>query len=210
MIATKSSRHVGCHSVRRAAYFVAFALGALTLPVIRAQGSAVSFDPAQTNVGFSVGSTLHTVHGTFKLKSGQIQFDPTSGKASGAIIVDATTGNSDSEGRDKKMHQQVLESQKFPEIVFTPIAIKGTIAAHGTSQVELSGVLRLRGQDHDLAMPVAVEPAAGGQLHATTKFPVPYVKWGLKNPSNFFLKVDDTVDIEIDATVLWRSNPVSH
>ncbi|MGA8222769.1 MAG: YceI family protein [Candidatus Acidiferrales bacterium] len=168
-------------------------------PALRAQETIVTLDPAQTKIEITVGSTLHTVHGMFNLKNGQIRFDPASGKASGTIVVDAASGNTDSEGRDKKMHQQVLDSQKFPEIVFSPNLVKGTIASQGTSQVDVSGIFRLHGQDHDLTLTIAVEPATGGQVQAKTKFSVPYVKWGLKNPSNFLLKVDDSVEVEIIA-----------
>jgi hypothetical protein len=38
------------------------------------------------------------------------------------------------------------------------------------------------------------------------KFNVPYVEWGMKNPSNFVLKVKDTVEIEIKA-VAHPTNP---
>jgi len=188
----------------------AFALSSCFATCLRAQETIVTFDPSLTKVEFTVGSTLHTVHGSFKLKSGQIRFDPATGKAGGEIIVDATSGISESDGRDKKMHQQVLESPKYPEITFTPNLLKGAIALHGTSQVDVSGVFRLHGQDHDLTLTIAVEPAAGGQIQATTKFSVPYIKWGLKNPSNFLLKVNDTVEIEIQATAQLAPVPTGH
>src|ERR1700681_1422369 len=50
----------------------------------------VIFDPARTTVDFTLGDVLHTVHGTFRLKSGVIHFDPDGGKASGSVVVDAT------------------------------------------------------------------------------------------------------------------------
>ena len=56
--------------MRRLAYLAVLAVAAL-----RAQTIALDLDPAQTQVEFSVGSTLHTVHGTFRLKRGAIQFD---------------------------------------------------------------------------------------------------------------------------------------
>ena len=166
----------------------------------RAQETVVRLDPAQTKVQFSVGSTLHAVHGAFKLRSGEVRFDPASGKASGAIVVDAASGDSENEGRNKKMHEKVLESQKFGEVVFTPNQVRGKMAAQGSSEMEVSGVFRLHGQDHDLTMTVKVEPRGGNQIQAITHFGVPYVKWGLKNPGNFLLKVDDTVEVEVHAT----------
>src|SRR5260370_24861003 len=53
---------------------------------------ALTLDPAQTRLHFSVDSTLHMVHGTFAVKSGSLQFDPQSGKASGAIVVNVVSG----------------------------------------------------------------------------------------------------------------------
>jgi polyisoprenoid-binding protein YceI len=165
-----------------------------------AQESVVTLDPAQTTIEFTLGASLHTVHGTFKLRSGSIRFDPASGKASGAVVVAATSGDSGSDGRDKKMHEEVLESQKFNEIIFTPSEVHGSIASQGTSQVSVVGVMRLRGQDHPLTLNFSVQPGASCRIQATTKFSVPYVKWGLKNPSTFLLKVNDAVDIDINAT----------
>jgi polyisoprenoid-binding protein YceI len=193
---------------RGAAILIAAVCAFAFAPAVRAQETVVSLDPAQTKVEFTLGATLHTVHGTFKLKSGEIRFDPSSGKASGAVIVDATSGETGNSGRDRKMHREILESAKFPEIVFLPNQVKGfadlkSIAQgglQGASQGEVSGVFRLHGQDHDATLAVSIQPAASGQLQASAKCPVPYIKWGLKNPSTFILRVSDTVDLEIHAT----------
>lgn len=53
------------------------------------QQEVVQFDPATTKIDFILGDILHAVHGTFRLKSGEIRFDPTTGTASGALAVDA-------------------------------------------------------------------------------------------------------------------------
>jgi polyisoprenoid-binding protein YceI len=177
------------------------------VPALRAQETVVSFDPAQTKIDFTLGATLHTVHGTFKLKSGEIRFDASTGKASGAVIVDATSGETGNGGRDRKMHREILESAKFPEIVFTPSQVKGPPdwkgltqgGLQGTSQVEVSGAFRLHGQDHEMTLVVSIQTAAGGQLQASTRFSVPYIQWGLKNPSTFILRVSETVDLDIHA-----------
>ena len=39
----------------------------------------------------------------------------------------------------------------------------------------------------------------GDQLTASTHFVIPYVEWGLKNPSTLFLHVGDKVAIDIKA-----------
>lgn len=167
---------------------------------LRAQESVVTLDPVSTKVAFMLGATMHTVHGTFKLKSGEVRFELSTGKASGSVIVDATSAETGNSSRDSRMHKEILESAKFPEIVFTPTLVKGSIAPQGISEVNVTGVMRLHGQDHDITLMISVEPAANAELHVSTKFAVPYIKWGLKNPSNFFLHVSDTVDVEVRAT----------
>ena len=175
-------------------------LAALTLaPASRAQDSIVQFDAGQTKIEFSLSGNFHTVHGTFVLKSSSIRFDTSSGKINGAIVVDATSGDTGNNSRDKKMHREILESAKFPEIIFTPTQIAGMVAADGTSKVEVSGQFRLHGQDHDLTLPIDVQ-SDGKNLQITTHIDIPYVQWGLKNPSNFILHVSDKVAIDIRAT----------
>jgi len=186
--------------VRVQFYLAVFvALAALVLaPAGRAQEVAVQLDPVQTKIEFILGSTLHTVEGTFKLKSGTIRLDPSTGKMSGSIIVDATSGQSGNEGRDRKMHREILESGKYPEIVFTPNQVKGTFNPKGPSKLEVSGQFRLHGQDHDMTLPIDVQPA-GRQLQMAAHITIPYIKWGLKNPSTFILRASDKVEVDIHA-----------
>jgi hypothetical protein len=41
---------------------------------------------------------------------------------------------------------------------------------------------------------------APNRWNAAARFPIPYVKWGLKNPSTFVLHVSQTVEIDIQAS----------
>ncbi|MGA7796436.1 MAG: YceI family protein [Candidatus Acidiferrales bacterium] len=192
------------HSHRRSSvpFLLATCVGLAALilaPASWAQESVVQLDPTQAKIEFSLDGNFHTVHGKFALKSSTFRFDPSSGKISGAIIVDATSGDSGNSGRDKKMHREILESAKFPEIAFTPTQFTGTVAPEGDSKVEVSGQFRLHGQDHEVMLPIEVK-SDHGNLKMTTHIEIPYVQWGLKNPSNFLLRVKDTVVIEIEAT----------
>jgi polyisoprenoid-binding protein YceI len=171
------------------------ALCACALPCL-AQERIFIADPIQSRVEFTLGDVLHTVHGSFRLKSGELHFNPSTGAVEGRIVVDADSGDSGSKGRDTRMKRDILETQKYPEITFTPQAIKGAIAPQGKSQVEADGVMLLHGQSHtmELTLPLIV---SGDVVSADVSFEVPYVKWGLKNPSTLFLRVSDKVQINV-------------
>jgi len=160
-------------------------------------GVGLSVDAAQSHLHWTVDSTLHTVHGTFIIKSGSVYFDPASGKASGAIVVSATSGESGSGARDKRMHHEILESEKYPEVIFRPTQVQGKVSLSGPSDVKLAGVFSLHGADHELTAQVHVE-MAGDHWRGTASFEVPYVQWGIKDPSNFLLKVKPVVNVELE------------
>ena len=52
------------------------------------------------------------------------------------------------------------------------------------------------GTAHEIDVPMQVQ-VSGSQFHATGAFDVPYVKWGMKDPSNFAIKVHKEVQIEL-------------
>jgi polyisoprenoid-binding protein YceI len=191
--------------LRDAAIFFLGVLCAVVLsPTLRAQDLTIDLDPAATQIGFTLSATMHTVHGAFKLKSGRIHFDPSTGGMGGAIVVDATSGDTENKSRDAKMHHDVLASQQFPEIVFTPKSAKGPLAQmlnqQKPAQFEVSGTFRLRGQDHDATLTMYVQPGSAGKMNISTQFPVPYAAWGLKNPSTLVLHVGDTVNLDVHTT----------
>ena len=169
---------------------------------IPAQPRAFVIDAAQTHVEFSVGSTLHTVHGTFRLKHGDLRFDPATGKAAGELVVDAASGDSGSNARDRRMNSAILEVVRFPEVAFRPDRVDGKVADEGRSEVELHGMLAIHGAEHEMMVPLLVE-AHDGVYNATASFAVPYIKWGMKNPSTLMLRVNDKVEI----TVHTRAHP---
>lgn len=178
---------------------VAIATLAVATASAAAQQTSLDLDPAQTSVKFTLGDVLHTVHGTFQLKHGALQFDPSSGKISGEIVVDATSGASGSGMRDRKMHKEVLESERYPEISFRPDRVEGPVSTTGRSSVKVHGIFRIHGTDRDITVPAEVE-MAGDHWTATVHFAVPYAKWGMKNPSTLFLRVSDTVEIDLSGS----------
>jgi polyisoprenoid-binding protein YceI len=188
-----------CCWTRRAAavcLLLAWSAGAAELP---AQESTFKLDPASTRIEFTLDAMLHTVHGSFRAKNGTIHFSPATGVASGLVVVDATSGDTGNDGRDRKMHKQVLQSALYPEITFTPARISGALATQGQSTIQIEGTLSLHGSDHPLSLSVPVV-VTGNRVEAKAHFVVPFVAWGLRNPSTFLLRVSDKVEVEIVAS----------
>jgi polyisoprenoid-binding protein YceI len=163
-----------------------------------AQPTQLTLDPAKTRIDWTLGDVLHTVQGAFQLKSGTIVFDPKTGEASGQILVDAASGNSGNGTRDSKMKKEILETARYPDIVFVPKHVSGFVPGQESSTVQVAGNFTIHGGTHELTLtlPIVVKNAA---VEAHTKFDVPYVDWGMKNPSTLFLKVEKTVQISISA-----------
>jgi polyisoprenoid-binding protein YceI len=164
-----------------------------------AQDMAFQLDPQHTTVNFTLGDVLHTIHGTFHLKEGSLRLDPASGKVTGEIVVDARSGASGSGMRDRKMHREVLESDRYPEIAFHPDRVDGTVLLQGKSSVRVHGSFSIHGSEHELTAPADLEVSAD-RWTATIHFAVPYTTWGMKNPSTLFLRVNESVDIDLTAS----------
>ena len=162
------------------------------------QDTAFQLDPSQTSVKFTLADVLHTVHGSFKLKRGALQFDPGSGKITGEIVVDAASGDTGNGMRDRKMNKEVLESARYSEIAFRPDRIDGAVASPGTSSVTVHGIFNIHGTDREISVPAQVDTSAD-HWTAIVHFTIPYEKWGMKNPSTLFLKVSDSVQIDLTA-----------
>ena len=131
-----------------------------------------------------------------KVKEGTLRLDVASGKISGRIVVDVKSGNTGDGEHDRSMHQDVLESARFPEAVFSPNRLTGQLALEGQSEVGVRGVLRIHGQDHDVTLPAKVS-VENSRFTATSHLSIPYVKWGMKDPSTFLLHVNETVEVEM-------------
>jgi polyisoprenoid-binding protein YceI len=170
----------------------------VTILSAAAQQSNLQVDPARTSVNFTLGDVLHTVRGTFQLKRGALQLDSPAGQLTGEIVVDAKSGASGSGTRDRKMHREVLESEKYPEISFRPDRLEGPVAAGGKSSVKVHGMFGIHGVEREITVPAEVEMSAD-HWTANVHFTVPYEKWGMKNPSTLFLRVNDSVEIDLTA-----------
>ena len=174
------------------------ALSGFAQPIFASQYS-LDLKPDSTQIAWTLGDVLHTVHGTFRLKSGHLLFDPVTGAASGEIIVDVASGDSGNGARDKRMQENVLESAKYPEAVFVPDHIEGKVSPDGPSDVKIHGMFRIHGAAHEMTMDAQTR-TAGSAVQASLSFSVPYVSWGMKDPSTFVLRVGKTVQLAVQTS----------
>jgi polyisoprenoid-binding protein YceI len=158
----------------------------------------IQLDPAQTEIHWKVNGVPHTIHGVFKLKNGELLVNPESGLAQGEILLDATTEQGGTT-RDRATVEQVLESNRYPGILFHPTQFKGKFPSkENSADTHLDGTLNVHGNDHPMQLALKIQ-VSGGAVTANGQFSIPYVDWGMKNPSTFFRRVGKQVDVQVTA-----------
>jgi len=178
--------------------FAAFALTILLAPVAFAQHQTFAVDPGASEVKMTLKTNHEIVNGTFHVQSGAIEFDRATAKMAGSVVVAAGSGNTGNGSRDKKMNKDILKADQYTTVSFAPKTYTGMLAPGGDSTIQVSGVFTLLGTPHDITIPMQVH-IEGGKATAKAQFSVPYVKWGLKNPSFMIWKAED--DVAIDLTL---------
>jgi polyisoprenoid-binding protein YceI len=156
----------------------------------------LTLDPAATKIEFVLGATLHSADGTIRLERGRVEFDPDSGRASGEIVIDATSAETGLASRDHNMHADVLESARFPKMTFRADRLEVAKRDATSADVTLYGVLSMHGQEHPLALPAKLV-AHDGRVSIETAFDLPYVDWGVRDYSNLVLHVDRFVHVKV-------------
>lgn len=162
-------------------------------PLIAQQNLHV--DPSQSEVHFTLSDPMHPVKGTFHVQNGTVTFDA-QGHMSGSVVVDARSGDSGNSSRDKKMEQDQLKASSFTTVTFEPTGYTGSLALNGDSTITVNGTFTLLGKPHPISVPMKVQ-LGDGQCKASGSFVVPYVQWGVKDPSNFLLHVGKEVTIDL-------------
>jgi polyisoprenoid-binding protein YceI len=175
-----------------------FVLALSLAPAVVGQRLTVSFDPAATKINWILAGNVHTTHGTFQLKEGHVSFNPANGSISGELVIEADSGESGNGARDKRMKKEVLETDKYPEVRLKVAKLEGPVTTTGSSNVQMLGQLMIHGTSHEVSIPLQIT-LAGAEFTCNGKFAIPFVAWGMKDPSNFLFKVDKTVGIELAA-----------
>ena len=177
--------------------FSVLALALIFAPAALAQYQIFAVNPDASEVKMKLNTTHEVVYGTFHIQSGSINFDRAASHISGIVIVAAGSGKTGNDSRDKKMNKDILKVDQYATVSFAPKAYNGTIAASGDSTIQVSGVFTLLGTAHNLTIPMQIH-LDGSKATAKAQFVIPYVQWGLKNPSFMFWKADNDVAMDLN------------
>jgi polyisoprenoid-binding protein YceI len=156
-------------------------------------------DPAASEVHFTLGASDGPVNGTFHVTSGEFTLDPATGAMTGTVSVDAASGDSGKKGRDKKMTNDEMKAQTYSAVTFAPAKFSGQVKDSGDSTGQVDGSFTLIGQAHPITVPITVH-MEGDHFTASGSFTVPFVSWGIKDPSFMFMKVEKEVKVQLKLT----------
>ena len=178
-------------------FFSAFALLLVPALSVAAQRQTFAANPDASEIRMTLKTTHEMVNGVFHLQSGSLEFDPQTSKMSGLILVSAGSGKTGNDSRDKKMKKEILKVEQYATVSFEPKTYAGSIAASGDSPVQVTGTFTLLGTPHEITVPINVH-LDGASATAKAHFVVPYVQWGLKNPSFLIWKAENDVAIDLN------------
>jgi len=179
--------------------FAALALAGILAPAALAQRQTFVVNPDASEVKMTLKTTHEIVNGTFRVQSGSIDFDRSTAKISGSVVVLSGSGKTGNDSRDTKMTKNILKVEQYATVSFEPKAYNGTLAPSGDSNLQVSGIFTLLGTPHEITVPMLVH-LEGASATAKAHFVVPYLQWGLKDPSFLFWKADKDVAIDLFLT----------
>jgi polyisoprenoid-binding protein YceI len=179
--------------------FTVVALALLVGRFALAQQQAFVANPDASEVKMTLKTTREVVNGTFHIQSGSLEFDRSAAKMSGSVVVLAGSGKTGNGSRDKKMNKDILEVEQHATVSFEPKSYAGAIAPSGDSTIQVTGIFTLLGTPHEITIPILVH-LEGTTAAAKAHFVVPYIQWGLKDPSFLFWKADKEVAIDLSLT----------
>ena len=179
--------------------FAALTLAVILAPAALAQHQTFVVNPDASEVKMTLKTTHELVSGAFHIQSGSIEFDRSNPKMSGSVSVLAGSGKTGNDSRDKKMNKEILKVEQNAIVSFEPKSYAGAIAPSGDSTIQVTGIFTLLGTPHEITVPMLTH-LDGASATAKTHFVVPYVQWGLKNPSFLIWKADNDVAIDLSLT----------
>jgi len=97
------------------------------------------------------------------------------------------------------MTNDEMKAQTYSTVTFAPAKFSGQVKDSGDSTGQVDGNFTLIGQAHPITVPMTVH-MEGDHFTASGSFAVPFVSWGMKDPSFMFMKVEKEVKVQLKLT----------
>ena len=171
----------------------------LVAGVVHAEPMRFELDTERSEVRVVLGATLHTVEGVVPVGPATFVWDADEGSASGRVVIEAGALDTGIDARNEKMHERVLRSAEFPEIIFEATGFDLRQDGEQEMRFVLEGRLTVLGTRHAVELETHARRRGDGSWKARANVDVPYVEWGLEDPSLPLFSVDKYVIVEVKA-----------
>jgi polyisoprenoid-binding protein YceI len=169
---------------------LAIALAALGAGAVEGPAHPLHYkvEVAGSSVRWELPATFEPIKGVVPLFHGSIEANPLSSGAwdvKARIVVPAAAMRTGNRRRDRTLREKVLETARYPEIVFEIRQFTGDLSRFRPGQtfpVQVVGDLTVHGKTATVQLPVDVSvfPRA---VVLTGSFPVRWKAYGLQDPS---------------------------
>lgn len=182
-----------------AAVAVLVALSSLA-PAAAPSGKAYAVDAGASSLTYFVVHKLHKVDATSHKLEGKAVLQP-DGRV--LAMVRAPVGSFDSGDGNRDAHmQEVMETQKYPYVVFKglaqlPATVGVSTQAH-RAETTLAGELELHGVKRPVQVPVELEFHPDGTVRVHGEVKASLDAHGIERPALLFVKVDDECRVRVD------------
>ena len=157
-------------------------------------------EPAGSVLTWELPATLHTVHGKAPEISGSIDAAPgTAGgwRVDARIVVKAAAMVTGNDKRDRTMREKVLETDRFPDIVFEARQVAADLSRFQPGEnltVEVVGDLTVHGKPAAVRVPVEVR-VFPDHVDLKGTFPLSWKQYGVYDPSFGIVTVKDPLRV---------------
>ena len=158
-------------------------------------------DARNSELTWELPATLHTVHGHVPEFSGSVDAAPgehADWTITARIVVKAAAMVTGNASRDRNMREKVLETDRFPEIVFDARRIRADLSRFKPGErftAEVEGDLTIHGKAAPVRVPVDVSVSAES-VTLQGFFPLSWKQYGLNDPSFGIVTVKDPLKVQ--------------
>ncbi len=127
------------------------------------------------------------------------------GVSTASFTVDVSTLTSDRAMRDRRIHQQGLESDRYPTATFqlsSPIALPAAAISGQVNHVSATGALTIHGVTKTVTIPIDAQ-LSDSQIPVVGSITFPFSEFGMTPPS-----IGGFVTVEDNATMEFKLNLV--